>query len=246
MATKAMLEQAKTLGVAVDDGTAEEDPTLAAMQAQVPEGARRGPRPAATAAPMVAEDDDYVSIRDEETAVRLPHIPGGRVIYLGPSKRKSISMSGIIQIERWETQAAKIQPAVINQATGAVISPEQILEPAKFDERRYPDSEGGNCCYDFSTHDARGRIINVRIIGASDKTAINDPRLRGKTWSRCEHPEHLRRFHRARDANRDPEFLIQVPRRYQEQFERWVRDREAGIGRQASLQESTIDGRAGG
>jgi len=180
--TKAMREQAAAMGVALEEGMDPAEATAAATAApSIPAGARTRRQAPGPGAPEADEEpDDLVTIQDEVTEATLPHIPGGRVIYLGPSKRKSISVQGIIQIERWETEAAQVRPARYDPTTGAVISPEQEIAPAKYDERRYPDAEGGNYCYDFSTHDTRGRMNAVRLMSQTTK----DPRLRNKPWSR--------------------------------------------------------------
>lgn len=230
----AMAKEAEALGVGFDAGVDAEE--LAAMASASGRAAqKRDPVPGRVAAAAPSEpldtdpDDDLLPVRDAETELMLPFIKGARVIYIGASKRKSIPIKGSMVLEQWE-----IEPALTN-ASGA------IIKPAVVEREETPNLESGICSYDFSTHDSRGKLIvtGYRLIQPGDPSARRDQRLRYKAVNKVEHPEHLRVFHRMRDANGDPEFLVEVPRREQARFQRWVQEREGRLGREAALIEYT-------
>ncbi len=231
----AMDRQAEALGVAVDRGVDPEELTGTPPVGGAAKPARPSPRAAGPQAPhgpvlpVTDPDDDMVPIRDAETELMLPRITGGRVIYIGASKRKGVPLKGSMVLEQWE-----IEPAQLD-AAGAV------LVPAKVEREESPSLEHGIYSYDFSTHDNRGKLIvqGTRLIQPTDRSALRDQRLRYKAVNKVEHPEHLRVFHRMRDANGDPEFLVEVPRREQARFQRWVQERERQLGREQSLIEYT-------
>ena len=230
MATKsAMAREAESLGVAVDTGIDPSEGAAAATATRGPKPARQAQAPPPAPVEMPDEGDDLVPVRDAETELLLPRIAGGRVIYIGPSKRKSVPLKGSMIVEQWELEPEE------RDAKGVVV------KPAKYEREETPNIEHGFYSYDFSTHDSRGKMIleGHRLVQPNDRSAQRDQRLRYKAQSRVEHPEHLRVFHRMRDANSDPEFVVEVPRREQARFQRWVQEREAMLGRQRALIEYT-------
>ncbi len=234
MATKsAMAREAETLGVTVDTGL---DPEEVAVATRAP-AARVGRATQGAVPPIVAPtlglpsdpDDDLVPVRDAETELMLPLIKGGRVIYVGASKRKSVPIKGTMILEQWEIEPEQ------RDATGVVV------KPAVVEREETPNLEHGIYSYDFSTHDSRGKLITsgYRLIQPTDRSALRDQRLRYKAVNKVEHPEHLRVFHRMRDSNGDPEFVVEIPRREQARFQRWVQEREGRLGREQALIEFT-------
>lgn len=233
----ALAREAEALGVEVDRGV---DPEEVARLTGRPSGPAKPDRQAArVAAPVIATapsppepadlGDDLVPVRDAETELMLPRIKGARVIYIGGSKRKSIPLKGGMVLEQWEIEPEE------RDATG------KVIKPAKMEREETPDMENGIYSYDFTTHDSRGKLIldGYRLIQPGDPSLKRDPRLRYKGMARVEHPEHLRIFHRMRDSNGDSEFLVEVPRREQARFNRWVEERERRLGREQALIEYT-------
>jgi len=161
---------------------------------------------------------DGTDVEDEEVEINFPVIEGGVVIYLGNSRRKSLSLKGKLFVERWEVPLDPARPGA----------------PPVFEVAKSASDEGGNTVYDFATHNSRRQLIVSRLVPGTA-----DPRLRGRPWTFCEHPEHLRRFHRSRDRNGDREFIVRVPPSRLEQFKGFMAAQERVLGRQQALQEYT-------
>ena len=154
---------------------------------------------------------DQMVVREKETTLDLPLFEGAIVVYLGPSRRKSIPIRGRIAVEKWESSPGV--PEIVKTCV----------------------EEDFITSYDFSTHDSRGRLILERLVPAEAA-----PRLRGKPWQLVEHAEHIRVFLRMRDRNKDREFEVLVPPPDHERFRTYVGDKERSLGKKHALIEYTM------
>ena len=170
------------------------------------------PAPAAQRPGIVwPTESDQMVVREKETTLDLPLFEDALVVYLGPSRRKSIPIRGRIAVERWES------------APGVAEINKTCIE------------EDFITSYDFTTHDSRGRLILERLVPADAA-----PRLRGKPWQLVEHAEHLRVFLRLRDRNQDREFEVLVPPPDHERFRTYVGNKERSLGKKHALIEYTM------
>lgn len=155
---------------------------------------------------------------DSDIRPRLPVIKGGMVVYLGSASNKSVALTGRIYIEARETGETRPDG-----------TPEMFVTESASDE--------GVQAYDFTTHDAMGRIIRMRHM--KDTAAV--PRnARNRPCSKCEHPEHLRQFLRMRNASKEREFTILVPPDKQGLFADHVRRRENALGMKEAQFTETV------
>ena len=129
----------------------------------------------ATAEEQRKIDVAEVSIPEESLRADLPVIRA-RVVYLGPSKSKTITLVGSIHEESIEDETG---PVTRTDADG-VTRNFTVIKTA---------NPSGCTPYDFSTHDIRGRIIRIKLMPDTVKE-----HLRGKPFVWCEHIEHLREF----------------------------------------------------
>lgn len=140
-----------------------------------------------------------------------PFIEGAFVIYLGASRTKRVIWKGSVTLERIE------------------------IGDGQEDEVMRGLSDEGNTVYDFNTHDSRKRMIRTRMV--PDTAAA---RYRGKMWLPCEHPEHLRRFFRVRNAAREREFEVMVPDHMKPIWNEYVRRTEHGLGMRKKMFDETL------
>lgn len=113
-----------------------------------------------------------------ESQGRKPAVKA-RVVYLGAMRNKSVSLSGRVLVTKYE------------------------VEPGQKSEVR-EISEGGMSCYDFSTHDTIGNVIESRLLPREYPVE----RLRGKPVVPVEHIDHLRYFYLERGPGGEPEYEV--------------------------------------
>lgn len=143
---------------------------------------------------------------------RLPLILGAVVVYKGAARNRRVAFPGRIYVSAIELEGGK----------------QHITKEA---------SNEGIQAYDFATHDLAGRIIKSRLFPNAPRTM---PELKNKPFSPCEHPEHLRRFMRAKNAAGEMEYEVLLPASSRNTFERFKQQREYLQGlRERELEETT-------
>lgn len=184
-----------------------------------PERLRGGPsRVGAPAAPAVervaAGWDESALVEEQEAEIRLPVIPGARVVYLGPSKKMSKPLVGAVNVEPPDPETGHVEKSCT--------------------------LDGQINIYDFTVLDARNRPIPTRL--APMNLPARMAHLRGKPTCVVEHPEHLRWFFRYRNANKEKEFEIVIADPVLKA--RWidyVAQAERKLGRQLALQTTLMN-----
>lgn len=138
-----------------------------------------------------------------------------QVVYLGNMRNKSLSLRGRVMVERIE------------------------LPTGGHAESRAA-TRVGRTPYVFATHDTLGRLIRKRIMPATA-----DPRIAGRPWDWCEHPDHLLHFDEfRRDGNREflVKFSTEADKRIMDEYAARMRRTRTRARREM---EDTIDGRPG-
>lgn len=211
------------------------------LEADAADLARAG-HPESNAPPMESiEGFADLIVRDSETEISLPLIQGAMVVYTGSGRRFSMPMCGAIHQEYFEDAPA------VTDAEGTIIT------PARGTTAKTPmGPEVSISTYDFSTHDNRGRLIQIHMLGrfmdvdsseGTRRLAVPQE-LQNKPWSLVEHPEHLRQFHRTRErGTRNKIFELLIPsRRDKARFVQYMAEKERQIGRERAEEEYTLSG----
>ncbi len=110
-----------------------------------------------------------------------------RIVYMGNNRNRSVALRGQIQVQ--------------NIQTGFDEKNEPIFETSK------SAIEEGTQNYDFSSHDALGRIIAERLMAQE-----SGPELAGKPFAFCEHIDHIRWFYEQKTDDGAKEFKILADR----------------------------------
>lgn len=151
-------------------------------------------------------DESSVAVSSEITQPTRPIVRGARVVYLGGNRHKSVPLKGKIAQERFGEETV-----------------ESVID-------------SGFTAYDFSTHDARGRVIEARMMPATHK----EPAVRGKPFVDCQHPDHLWQFSQRRGPDGQPDFKVVVPRESVRLVEEYFLAQQRGQRRRArELAETT-------
>lgn len=167
---------------------------------------------------------DEVSLPEETLKPTLPIIRA-RVVYLGAMRNKSVCLPGQIMVTYIEApDGAKVRK---DRETGKEGRYDEIKEAV----------DTGLTSYDFSTHDARGRIIRERMM---DKRAPE--RMQGKPFNWVEHVDHLRHFFMARGADGEREFEVLVKPEQQAGLQDHIRRTMRGRRQQDDLFKEIVGG----
>ena len=145
----------------------------------------------------------------------LPLIKGARVVYLGGNPHYSITVMGRLMVD-----------TVLDEESegGEVVQLKTCVEE-------------GSTPYDFSDLDSKKRRIKLNRFPSTAPAAVANKRF---LW--CEHPEHLRKFHRGEVVGRESPaekarmFRVLVPPEvrpiwieYVQRVERWSRRKSAQV-----------------
>jgi|SRR5947207_830303 len=190
------------------------------------QGPRRGapPQPPPPAKPAIARPeqpleasalDQYEEV-DTQVVQRILPVFDAMVVYLGSSRRKSVSLRGHMLVEMLEDMDGHIT------------------------EKLTPVSGEGTQCYDFSSHGTDGRPIRSKLAPATTK----DPAFANKPWMRIQHPDHLLWFHKHRETENGPAaFRVLVNPLHRQAWLDFVRDSQrfdAQTGADVALVEQTL------
>lgn len=168
--------------------------------------------------------DDLTLVDDKDIEMSMPLIERARVIYTGNNPKRSQALRGWMVTESWEVEPAEPE---VKDAQGRVVTPGR---PAQVESSKTPTMETNITSYDFSKLDSRNKILTSRLM---PRTA--HPRVAGKVWHLCEHPEHLRLFKRWKGPDGQPEFEVLIPRHLRPVWDNYVADKERQIGRHNTL-----------
>lgn len=145
--------------------------------------------------PATAEEEKTLEVTLPEETIR-PDMPlvRARVVYLGANPKCSITLPGTIRVDRMENpEGAHEGEDVERDPAGRIVigaNGRPKTRKIRYDEVREAVDVGLQC-YDFTTHDTRGRLQTSRLMPEAPDVPAN---MRGKPFVWCEHLGHLREF----------------------------------------------------
>jgi hypothetical protein len=180
---------------------------------------------------MVDAGENLLEVVDEQRSrTRRPLIEGAVVIYKGTNRKKVVALNGRVYVQEIETG-----------------DKDQDGHPVMYVTKECGDE--GTQSYSFMTHDSLGKLIKMWLTPMTGAQKVAEvtlqakqlpEALRGRPFTFCEHPEHLRVFLRMRNAAKESEFTILVPPKSRQAFNEYVRLRESRLGYdQQQLDETT-------
>lgn len=165
----------------------------------------------------VAADEQEVLLERPVEDEALPIVPC-KVIYLGTSRNKSVSLPGRILVEE------------VEEGLGDTGKPVKVT--------RYEGTREGNTHYDFASHDTRGRLIRARLLGGTLPPQM--AHLTNRPVETVMHPDHLFYFHEQPGPDGQPEYrILAKPEQHAQLQDYFRRKRSRGRSARALLAYAT-------